>query len=82
MIFTSQRCITPAAHSRPQSPSFLGHVVGKRRLSRVALETRMPVATLGKQVMSRICAERYSALSAETLTQLRSKVLSACRKEG
>ena len=35
-------------HSRPQSPSFLGHVVGKRgvilvgyKLSRVALGTRM-----------------------------------------
>ena len=82
MIFTSQRSITPAAHSRPQSPSFLGHVVGKRPLSRVAVGTRMPVATLGKQVMSRTCAVRYSALSAETLTQLRSKVLSACRKEG
>ena len=32
-------------HSRPQSPSFLGHVVGKRgvgyKLSRVALGTRI-----------------------------------------
>ena len=28
-------------HSRPQSPSFLGHVVGKRGVSRVALGTRM-----------------------------------------
>ena len=39
-------CLT-IRHSRPQSPSFLGHVVGKRgvgyKFSRVALGTRMTI---------------------------------------
>ena len=37
--------LVPRSHSRPQSPSFLGHVVGYK-LSRVALGTRMPRSLL------------------------------------
>ena len=47
--FGCSRFVLVVSHSRPQSPSFLGHVVGKRgaqplvgyKLSRVALGTRM-----------------------------------------
>ena len=39
--FESGSARLPRGHSRPQSPSFLGHVVGYK-LSRVALGTRMP----------------------------------------
>ena len=43
-------------HSRPQSPSFLGHVVGKRgvgyKFSRVALGTRMLIYGKIEQVFT------------------------------